>query len=187
MRLAVYFVSSCTCRAGGSGSDIPFSVCSLAGTAGCQLLLHPGGAALFCLRCAALRVSGFLPKNQPCRTASFPAPPENAELGLGSRCHPASGRPARSRAEKGDSIMYQNRISLIGFVGNDVQLKSTKNGTPVAVLSVATKSSGRTARAGTIRAPSGIAAQPGQTRRVRWQAGERCPRSDRGRVALSRV
>ena len=37
--------------------------------------------------------------------------------------------------------MYQNRISLIGFVGNDVQVKSTKNGTPVAVLSVATKSS----------------------------------------------
>jgi len=37
--------------------------------------------------------------------------------------------------------MYQNRISLIGFVGNDVQLKSTKSGTPVAVLSVATKSS----------------------------------------------
>ena len=36
--------------------------------------------------------------------------------------------------------MYQNHISLIGFVGNDVQLKSTKNGTPVAVLSVATKS-----------------------------------------------
>jgi single-strand DNA-binding protein len=37
--------------------------------------------------------------------------------------------------------MYQNRISLIGFVGNDVQLKSTKNGTPVAVFSVATKAS----------------------------------------------
>jgi single-strand DNA-binding protein len=37
--------------------------------------------------------------------------------------------------------MYQNRISLIGFVGNDVQLKSTKNGTPIAVLSLATKSS----------------------------------------------
>lgn len=37
--------------------------------------------------------------------------------------------------------MYQNRISLIGFVGNDVQLKFTKNGTPAAILSVATKSS----------------------------------------------
>ena len=42
--------------------------------------------------------------------------------------------------------MYQNRISLIGFVGNDVQLKSTKNGTPVAVLSVATKSSWKNGR-----------------------------------------
>jgi len=37
--------------------------------------------------------------------------------------------------------MYQNRISLIGFVGNDVQLRSTKNGVAVAMLSVATKSS----------------------------------------------
>src|SRR5581483_5567396 len=37
--------------------------------------------------------------------------------------------------------MYQNRVSLIGFVGNDVQRKNTKNGTPVAALSVATKSS----------------------------------------------
>jgi len=36
--------------------------------------------------------------------------------------------------------MYQNRISLIGFVGNNAQLKSTKNGTPIAVLSLATKS-----------------------------------------------
>ena len=42
--------------------------------------------------------------------------------------------------------MYQNHISLIGFVGNDVQLKSTKNGTPVAVLSVATKSSWKNGR-----------------------------------------
>lgn len=37
--------------------------------------------------------------------------------------------------------MYQNHVSLIGFLGNDVQLKSTKNGAPVAVLSLATKSS----------------------------------------------
>jgi hypothetical protein len=37
--------------------------------------------------------------------------------------------------------MYQNRISLIGFIGNDVELRSTKNGVSVAVLSLATKSS----------------------------------------------
>lgn len=37
--------------------------------------------------------------------------------------------------------MYQNRVSLIGFVGNDAQLKTTKNGTPVVIFSVATKAS----------------------------------------------
>jgi single-stranded DNA-binding protein len=37
--------------------------------------------------------------------------------------------------------MYQNRVSIIGFVGNDAQLRSTKTGAPVAVFSVATKSS----------------------------------------------
>ena len=44
--------------------------------------------------------------------------------------------------------MYQNRISLIGFVGNDVQQKSTKKGTSVAVLSVATKSSWKNSTGG---------------------------------------
>ena len=37
--------------------------------------------------------------------------------------------------------MYQNRVSIIGFVGNDAQLRSTNKGAPVAVFSVATKSS----------------------------------------------
>ena len=37
--------------------------------------------------------------------------------------------------------MYQNRVSIIGFVGNDGQLRSTKKGAPLAVFSVATKSS----------------------------------------------
>ena len=41
--------------------------------------------------------------------------------------------------------MYQNRVSIIGFVGNDAQLRSTKNGIPVAVFSVATKSSWKNA------------------------------------------
>jgi single-strand DNA-binding protein len=44
--------------------------------------------------------------------------------------------------------MYQNRVSLIGFVGNDVQLKSTKNGTSVAVISVATRSVWRSSGGG---------------------------------------
>ena len=41
--------------------------------------------------------------------------------------------------------MYQNRVSIIGFVGNDAQLRSTKAGASVAVFSVATKSSWKNA------------------------------------------
>ncbi len=44
--------------------------------------------------------------------------------------------------------MYQNRVSIIGFVGNDAQLRSTKNGATVAVFSVATKSSWKNASGG---------------------------------------
>jgi single-strand DNA-binding protein len=50
----------------------------------------------------------------------------------------------RAGQKKEISNMYQNRVSLIGFVGNDAQLKSTKNNTSIAVFSVATKSSWRT-------------------------------------------
>jgi len=41
--------------------------------------------------------------------------------------------------------MYQNRVSIIGFVGNDARLRSTKTGASVAVFSVATKSSWKNA------------------------------------------
>jgi len=44
--------------------------------------------------------------------------------------------------------MYQNRVSIIGYVGNDAQLRSTKTGAPVAVFSVATKSSWKNASGG---------------------------------------
>ena len=44
--------------------------------------------------------------------------------------------------------MYQNRVSIIGYVGNDAQLRSTKTGAPVAVFSVATKSSWKNAQGG---------------------------------------
>jgi len=42
----------------------------------------------------------------------------------------------------------KNRVSLIGFVGNDAQLKTTKNGTPVAIFSVATKASWKNSKGG---------------------------------------
>src|SRR5262249_49882096 len=129
------------------GPSLPFrpglsrAACSLAGTPGCQLLLRARGSALFCFGFAALRDSLSSPKRSALPTKhSFPVSPEKAERGLGSRCHlPLSARE-RAGQKKEIQTMYQNRISLIGFVGNEVQLKSTKNGTPVAVLSLATQS-----------------------------------------------
>jgi single-strand DNA-binding protein len=44
--------------------------------------------------------------------------------------------------------MYQNRVSLIGFVGNDAQLKTTASGTPVAIFSLATKVSWKNTKGG---------------------------------------
>jgi single-strand DNA-binding protein len=43
--------------------------------------------------------------------------------------------------------MYQNRVSIIGFVGNEAQIKNTKNG-PVATFSVASKSSWKNSKGG---------------------------------------
>jgi single-strand DNA-binding protein len=65
--------------------------------------------------------------------------------GAGATCL----RVPRKRAgqKKEIQIMYQNRISLIGFVGNDAKLKSTTNRT-VATFSVATKSSWKNSKGG---------------------------------------
>src|SRR5215471_5910015 len=63
----------------------------------------------------------------------------------GEQAPPALGCPARKRGGKGEKPMYQNRVSIIGFVGNDVQLRATKTGASVAVFSVATQSSWRNA------------------------------------------
>ena len=65
--------------------------------------------------------------------------------GAGATCL----RVPRKRAgqKKEIQIMYQNRISLIGFVGNDAKLKSTTNRT-VATFTVATKSSWKNSKGG---------------------------------------
>jgi single-strand DNA-binding protein len=62
---------------------------------------------------------------------------------------PALWCPAKEQGQKKEiQTMYQNRISLIGFLGNDAQLKTTKNGTPVAIFSVATKASWKNSKGG---------------------------------------
>ena len=89
---------------------------------------------------------------------------QELDLGAGATCFEGASRA--SEARKGEfQTMYLNRVSLIGFVGNDAELKSTKSETAVTVFSVATQRSGRTTVAATIPAPNGIAAWLGASSR----------------------
>ena len=61
---------------------------------------------------------------------------------LGSSFAQLSGAPIDTGAEKGANNMYQNRVTLIGFLGQDAGVHTTKtNQTPYTVLSLATKRS----------------------------------------------
>jgi len=60
-------------------------------------------------------------------------------LGLGAE--PTQLRVPRYTGQKGSKVMYQNRLSLIGFSGKEPEQKFTKNGAAFTVLSLATKTS----------------------------------------------
>jgi len=79
-------------------------------------------------------------------------PPRKRTLALGSS-HPSRpsrlSAPSRSGERNGGfKVMYQNRISLIGFTGKDAKARTTKNQTAYAVLSLATKSSYKDKKSG---------------------------------------
>jgi hypothetical protein len=99
--ICVYFTRHCFHGATGAALIAPFS--SLLSGGHGRLSTSPApwrrGALLLPLR----GPSGFpvsSRKDRPCRTASFPAPPENAQLGLGSRCHLPQRCPAREQGRK---------------------------------------------------------------------------------------
>jgi single-strand DNA-binding protein len=111
----------------------------------------PGGTASFCFGYAALSGSRFLPE-QVCkargkerRTNFFRAPPRKHSLALGSRAHSlASLRVTRAGSGKFNeteiTTMYQNKVTLIGFLGNDAEVRTNDNRS-FTTLSLATKSS----------------------------------------------
>ncbi len=129
----VLFHPSC-CDKRRNGSDIPFFA-QLSCRYG-RLSTPPApwrrGALLLPLR-GPPRFR-FLPKRPalPRRLFRVLRKMQSLSLGAGATCL----RVPRKRAgqKKEIQIMYQNRVSLIGFVGNDAQLKTTKSGTPVAVF-----------------------------------------------------
>src|SRR5882757_8729470 len=88
VRRTLYFITPFPHRASRSGSDMPFFGQLSREHGRLSTFPAPGqhGALLLPLR----GPPGFpvsSQKDRLCRTTSFPVPPENAELDLGSRCH----------------------------------------------------------------------------------------------------
>jgi len=82
----------------------------------------PGGSALFCFGFAALRVT----------VSSYAGPSANAELGTwepGPLAGCAMCNPSRIREINvtENTTMYQNKVTLIGFLGNDAEVRTNDN------------------------------------------------------------
>src|SRR5579863_8513545 len=79
--------------------------------------------------------SWFLPKGHP---------PRKRDLALGSRttrlASPGVTQARSGNSTNGDTIMYQNKVTLIGFLGSDAEVRSNDNRS-FTTLSLATKSS----------------------------------------------
>jgi single-strand DNA-binding protein len=99
---------------------------------------------------APLRGLGSSPKKFESRskercTNFFRAPPRKHSLALGSRAH-SLGFACVTRAGYGKfneteiTTMYSNKVTLIGFLGNDAEVR-TNNDRTLTTLSLATKSS----------------------------------------------
>jgi single-strand DNA-binding protein len=110
----------------------------------------PGGTASFCFDYVALRGLGSSQKKFESRSKErcsnfFRAPPRKHSLALGSRAH-SLGFACVTRAGYGKfneteiTTMYSNKVTLIGFIGADAEVR-TNNDRSLTTLSLATKSS----------------------------------------------
>ena len=87
----------------------------------------------------------FVNRGKERRTNFSRAPPRKHSLALGSRAHSlavAKGDPSRIREihETEITTMYSNKVTLIGFLGNDAEVRTNDNRS-FTTLSLATKSS----------------------------------------------
>jgi len=110
----------------------------------------PGG-----LRASAF--SGLLPQSE------FGSPSGKCSPCLGSSAHsrpPGDVCPERT-GQKRRNTMFQNRVTVIGFLGKDAEKRATKNDIPYTILRWRPRNPGRTAPANGSRAQSGTAASSG--------------------------
>ena len=103
----------------------------------------PCGTASFCFPGSSQ--NKFVNRGEERRTNFFRAPPGMHSLALGSRAHSLTcvkGDPSRIREinETEITTMYQNKVTLIGFLGNDAEVRTNDNRS-FTTLSLATKSS----------------------------------------------
>ena len=105
----------------------------------------PCGSLLFCFGCAAPRVTVSLEILFGKHRKDLSGPSVNAELrhlgaGPTRKASPGVTRTKSGNSTNGDTIMYQNKVTLIGFLGNDAEVR-TANDRSFTTFSLATKSS----------------------------------------------
>ena len=85
--------------------------------------------------------------------------------------------------------MYQNRVTLIGFLGKDAEVKTTRNNASFTMLSLATKRSWKDRESGDRKLRNHLAPlhRLGQARPIRRHADQGRARSDRRRDPDARV
>ena len=107
-------------------------------------LFHaPCGSSLFCFGCAALRVTVSLQilfgKNAE---KISPEPPQMQSFGTWEHGPLALWCPDQDREiQQTETIMYQNKVTLIGFLGSNAEARTNSPDFSVTTLSLATKSS----------------------------------------------
>jgi single-strand DNA-binding protein len=102
----------------------------------------PCGSSLFCFGCAALRVTVSLHilfgKNAE---KISPEPPQMQSFGTWEHGPLAFWCPDQDREiQQTETIMYQNKVTLIGFLGSNAEVRTNDNRS-FTTLSLATKSS----------------------------------------------
>src|SRR5690242_8496458 len=148
------------------------------------------------LRSAVPALAGFgfplrLPAAPFAKAQTICSGPSEKRSSLAWRAAPfAPGRPNRSGHERKTTHMFRkNRITLIGFLGQDAESRSTPNGTVFTRLSLATQHELERERQQRLQDAHRMAPyrQLEQAGRLGGHPAERCLRGDRRRTPLSRL
>jgi single-strand DNA-binding protein len=103
----------------------------------------PCGSSLFCFGCAAIRVTVSLQILFGKKAEKIsPEPPQMQSFGTWEHGPLALLVPRSNREiQQTETIMYQNKVTLIGFLGSNAEARTNSPDFSVTTLSLATKSS----------------------------------------------